>query len=62
MKCGMFGCRRQALAGKAAVIEERRAASKSALGLEQEMRLNIKVVGGGPSGLYFAYLMKKSYP
>lgn len=26
------------------------------------MRLNIKVVGGGPSGLYFAYLMKKSFP
>lgn len=26
------------------------------------MRLSIKVVGGGPAGLFFAYLMKKSFP
>ncbi|MDX3895873.1 FAD-dependent monooxygenase [Pusillimonas sp.] len=26
------------------------------------MPLSIKVIGGGPSGLYFAYLMKKSFP
>ncbi|SNT09597.1 2-polyprenyl-6-methoxyphenol hydroxylase [Noviherbaspirillum humi] len=26
------------------------------------MGLNIKVVGAGPAGLYFAYLMKKSFP
>jgi 2-polyprenyl-6-methoxyphenol hydroxylase-like FAD-dependent oxidoreductase len=27
-----------------------------------KMSLNIKVVGAGPAGLYFAYLMKKSFP
>lgn len=26
------------------------------------MNLHIKVVGGGPAGLFFSYLMKKSYP
>ncbi len=26
------------------------------------MSLNIKVVGGGPAGLFYAYLMKKSFP